>query len=71
MLGYVANISDNGKVVADEIEFKTDKIDGYVEYGLGANKDFINTPWNCYVQITGRNDGINGFSGNIGIKYKF
>jgi len=48
-----------------------DKIDGYVEYGAGVNKEFINTPWSCYAQLTGRNGGINGFSGNIGVKYSF
>ena len=71
LLGYVANISDKAKVVVDEAEFETDKINGYVEYGAGVNKDFINTPWSCYLEATGRSGGINGFSGNFGIKYRF
>ncbi len=71
LLGYVTNISDKAKVVVDGTEFETDKIDGYVEYGAGVNKDFINTPWSCYAQVTDRSGGINGFSGNLGIKYKF
>ena len=71
LLGYVANISDKAKVVADETEFEADKINGYIEYGAGVNKDFINTPWSCYAQVTGRNGGINGVSGNLGIKYSF
>ncbi|MCR4662257.1 MAG: hypothetical protein K5622_00020 [Endomicrobiaceae bacterium] len=71
LLGYVANMNDKAKVVADNMEFELDKIDGYVEYGAGVNKDFINTPWNCYVQVTGRSGGRTGFAGNLGVKYKF
>ena len=71
LLGYVANMNDKTKVIADGQEFEIDKIDGYVEYGAGVNKDFINTPWSCYLQATGRSGGRNGFAGNIGIKYKF
>ena len=71
LLGYVANISDKAKVVVDGTEFETDKIDGYVEYGAGVNKDFINTPWSCYLEAKGRSGGRTGFAGNLGIKYKF
>ena len=71
ILGYLINMGDDRKVVADETEFEMDKIDGYVEYGAGVNKEFINTPWSCYAQVTGRSGGINGVSGNLGVKYKF
>ena len=71
LLGYAANISDKGKVVADKIELETDKIDGYIEYGVGVNKEFIDTLWSCYAQVTGRSGGINGFGGNMGVKYSF
>lgn len=71
LVGYVANISDKAKVVVDETEFETDKIDGYVEYGLGVNKEFEFTPWSFYAQATGRSGGRTGFAGNLGIKYKF
>ena len=36
-----------------------------------VNKEFVNVPWTCYLQVTGRNGDRNGFSGNLGIKYKF
>ena len=71
LLGYVANMNDKAKIVVDEMTFEFDKIKGYVEYGVGVNKDFINTPWNCYVQATGRSGGRTGFAGNLGVKYKF
>ena len=71
LLGYVANMSSKGKVVADGIEFEMDKIDGYLEYGAGVHKDFIDTPWNCYLQVTGKSGEINGVAGNLGVKYKF
>ena len=71
LLGYVANMNDKAKVVVDGTEFETDKIKGYVEFGAGVNKDFINTPWSCYVEATGRSGGRTGFAGNLGIKYKF
>ena len=71
LLGYIANISDKTKVVVDGIEFETGKINGYVEYGAGVNKDFIGTVWSCYAQVTGKSGGRNGFAGNLGIKYKF
>mgnify|MGYP003296185824 CR=1 FL=1 len=71
LLGYVANMNDKAKVVVDGTEFETDKIKGYVEFGAGVNKDFINTPWICYVEATGRSGGRTGFAGNLGIKYKF
>ena len=42
LLGYVANMNDKAKIVVDEMTFEFDKIKGYVEYGVGVNKDFIN-----------------------------
>jgi len=71
LLGYVANIGDKGKVTADDTEFEMEKVNGYVEYGVGVSKDFDDTPWNCYFQITGRNGGRNGVAGNLGVKYCF
>ena len=71
LIGYAANMNDNVKVVAEGEEFELDKIDGYLEYGAGVNKEFINSPWTIYAQLTGRNGGRNGFAGNFGIKYKF
>ena len=71
LLGYIANMSDKAKVVVDGTEFETDKVNGYVEFGAGVNKDFINTPWSCYLEATGRSGGRTGFAGNLGIKYKF
>ena len=71
LVGYVANMNDKAKVVADALEFELDKIDGYVEYGIGINKEFESTPWSCYGQITGRSGGRSGFSGNFGVKYRF
>ena len=71
LVGYVANMNDNAKVVADSLDFELDKVDGYVEYGIGVNKDFIATSWSCYGQITGRSGGRSGFAGNFGIKYRF
>lgn len=71
LVGYVANMNDTVKVVAENKEFELDKIDGYLEYGAGVNKIFINSPWTIYAQLSGRNGGRNGFVGNFGIKYKF
>ena len=71
LVGYVANMNDKAKVVADALEFELDKIDGYVEYGIGINKEFESTPWSCYGQVAGRSGGRSGFSGNFGVKYRF
>ena len=71
LIGYVANMNDNAKVVADSLEFEIDKVDGYIEYGAGVNKDFIGTVWSCYAQVTGRSGGRSGFAGNFGVKYRF
>ena len=71
LLGYVANMNDKSKVVADSLEFELDKIDGYVEYGIGVNKDFENTPWSCYGQVTGKSGGRNGVEFNLGVTYRF
>ena len=71
LLGYAANLSSKPTVKAEGVEIELDSIDGYVEIGAGANKDFIDTAWSCYAQVAGRSGGRNGFSGNLGIKYKF
>ena len=71
LVGYVANMNDNVKVVSENKEFELDKIDGYLEYGAGVNKEFISSPWTIYAQLTGRNGGRKGFVGNFGVKYKF
>ncbi|MBO7610881.1 MAG: hypothetical protein J6T23_01575 [Elusimicrobia bacterium] len=71
LVGYVANMNDKAKVVADAMEFELDKVDGYVEYGIGVNKEFEFTPWSCYGQITGMSGGRSGFAGNFGVKYRF
>jgi outer membrane autotransporter protein len=71
LLGYVANTGNKPKVSAGDVELEADKIDGYVEYGVGINKDFIGTLWSCYAQILGRGGDRSGFSGSLGIKYKF
>ena len=71
LVGYAANLSGKPKVKAGGQELELDSIDGYIEYGLGVNKDFTDTPWNCYIEATGRSGGRNGFAGNLGIKYKF
>ena len=71
LVGYVANMNDNTKVIADSLDFEIDKVDGYIEYGIGVNKDFERTPWSCYGQLTGRSGGRSGFAGNFGVKYRF
>ena len=71
LLGYVANMNENAKVVADSLEFEIDKVDGHVEYGIGVNKEFEYTPWSCYGQVTGISGGRSGFAGNFGVKYRF
>jgi outer membrane autotransporter protein len=71
LLGYAANLSGKPKVKAGGQELELDSIDGFVEYGIGVNKEFIGSVWSCYGQITGRSGGRNGFGGNFGIKYKF
>ena len=64
-------MNEKAKVVADALEFELDKIDGYVEYGIGINKEFESAPWSCYGQVTGRSGGRSGFSGNFGVKSRF
>ena len=71
LVGYAANLSSKPTVKAEGVELELDSIDGYVEYGLGVNKDFVGTVWSCYAQVTGRSGGRNGFAGNLGVKYKF
>ena len=71
LVGYAANLSSKPTVKTEGLELELDSIDGYVEYGAGVNKDFIGTVWSCYAQVTGRSGGRNGFSGNLGVKYKF
>ena len=67
MVGYSANLSGKPKVKAGGEELELDNIDGFVEYGIGVNKEFVGSVWSCCGQVTGRN----GFGGNLGIKYKF
>ena len=71
LAGYVINAGENPKVDEQMQNLGTDKIDGYVEYGIGLNKEFINAPWSCYVQVTGKGGDRNGFDGRFGIKYGF
>ena len=71
LLGYAANLSSKPTVKTEAGDLELDSIDGYVEFGAGVNKDFINTAWSCYAQITGRAAGRSGFEGNLGVKYKF
>ena len=71
LLGYVLNVGSKPKATVGNIELESDKIDGYVEYGIGVNKDFIGTVWSCYAQVTGRGGDRSGFSGNLGVRYKF
>ena len=71
LVGYSANLSNKPKVKAGGEELELDSIDGFVEYGIGVNKEFIGSVWSCYGQVTGRSGGRNGFGGNLGIKYKF
>ena len=71
LLGYVLNAGDKIKAEADGLDSEADKADGYVEYGIGLNKDFINTPWSCYVQVTGKGGDRSGFDGSFGVKYNF
>ena len=71
LLGYVLNAGDKIKAEVDGLETEGNKADGYVEYGIGLNKDFINTPWSCYVQVTGKGGDRSGFDGSFGVKYNF
>ncbi|WP_372519413.1 autotransporter domain-containing protein [Candidatus Ruminimicrobiellum ovillum] len=71
LLGYAANLSSKPTIKTELGDVDLDSIDGYVEFGAGVNKDFINTAWSCYAQLTGRSGGRTGFAGNLGIKYKF
>ncbi len=71
LLGYLLNSGEKAKLVADNIAFNDMGISGYVEYGFGVNKTFKNSAWSCYIQATGRSGDINGFNGNLGIKYSF
>ena len=71
LLGYAANLSAKPTVKTEAGDLDLDSIGGYVEFGAGVNKDFVNTAWSCYAQLTGRAAGRSGFAGNIGIKYNF
>ncbi|MBR3627527.1 MAG: autotransporter domain-containing protein [Elusimicrobia bacterium] len=71
LLGYAANLSSKPTVKTDAGDLDLDSIGGYVEFGAGVNKDFVNTAWSCYAQLTGRAAGRSGFEGNFGVKYKF
>ena len=71
LIGCAVNLSGKPKVKTEAGEIELDSITGYVEYGLGVNKEFIGSVWSCYGQVTGRSGGRNGFGGNLGIKYKF
>ena len=71
LVGYAANLSSKPTVKAEGEELELDSIDGFIEYGVGVNKDFVGTVWSCYAQVTGRSGGRNGFAGNLGVKYKF
>ena len=71
LLGYAANLSSKPTVKTEAGDLDLDSIGGYVEFGAGVNKDFLNTAWSCYAQITGRAAGRSGFAGNLGVKYKF
>ena len=71
LLGYLINAGEKVKLVADNITFDDMGISGYVECGLGVNKTFKNSPWSCFLQLTGKSGDISGFDGNIGIKYSF
>ena len=71
LAGYAANLSSKPTVKAEGEELELDSIDGFIEYGVGVNKDFVGTVWSCYAQVTGRSGGRNGVAGNLGIKYKF
>ena len=71
LLGYAANLSSKPTIKTEAGDIDLDSIDGYVEFGAGVNKDFLNTAWSCYAQLSGRSGGRSGFAGNLGIKYKF
>ena len=71
LLGYAANLSSKPTVKTEAGDLDLDSIGGYVEFGAGVNKDFLNTAWSCYAQLTGRAAGRSGFEGNLGVKYKF
>ena len=71
LLGYAANLTPEPTVKTEAGNLKLDSIDGYVEFGAGVNKDFLNTAWSCYAQLTGRAAGRSGVAGNLGVKYKF
>ena len=71
LLGYVINCGDKVKANVEDVEFEQQKIENYFEFGIGINKEFINTPWNCYLQVTGRSGDRSGFDSSLGIKYKF
>ena len=47
------------------------KLDPYFECGLGVNKDFANTPWSAYAQLTGKAGSRAGSAINLGVKYAF
>ena len=50
---------------------KSLEMDPYFEYGVGISKDFLNTPWSCYGQVSGKSGSRSGVGFNLGIKYAF
>ncbi len=50
---------------------KSLELDPYFEYGVGVSKDFLNSPWSCYGQVSGKSGSRSGAGFNLGIKYAF
>ena len=50
---------------------KSLEMDPYFEYGVGVSKDFLNSPWSCYGQVSGKSGSRSGVGFNLGIKYAF
>ncbi len=50
---------------------KSLEMDPYFEYGVGVSKDFLNSPWSCYGQVSGKSGSRSGAGFNLGIKYAF
>ena len=53
------------------IDTESLKLAPYYEFGLGVNKDFANTPWSAYAQLTGKSGSRAGAGVNLGVKYAF
>lgn len=71
LIGYVINAGDKVTTKVEEVEFDGQKIENYVEFGVGVDKSFKNSPWSLFVQLTGKSGARTGFDGNFGIKYSF